>query len=247
MWKGTEEGKLSPMTVFGWLALGIGVWAMGSLLSVMYGFEGALKERVLTAYPHVLVRPKVGSVPVVNYKDLTSKIEKVEGVIRVTPYIEVEMILESEFRSLGAVIQGLPQAEIQRKKATLKGGDLPDPTSPRAQAIVGNELARRLGLAVGSQIKVISPVETTGPMGLVPKSQVYEVVGIFSSGHYQFDEQYLYVSLEDAQDLLKKGDIITGWQVWGDSYESADSVQKSVSPILPETLEAQSWSVFNAA
>ena len=46
MLMGPEQGRFSPMTLFAWLAIGVGVGAMSSLLSVMYGFEAALRERV---------------------------------------------------------------------------------------------------------------------------------------------------------------------------------------------------------
>jgi ABC-type lipoprotein release transport system permease subunit len=55
------------MTLFAWLAIAVGVWAMSSFLAVMYGFESSLKQRVLKAYPHIIVRPKSGSLGIRNY------------------------------------------------------------------------------------------------------------------------------------------------------------------------------------
>lgn len=246
MLKGTEQGTFSAITIFGWLALAVGVWAMGSLLSVMYGFEGALKDRVLTAYPHIMVKSK-GAEIVRNYVPTTQSLKTIKGVKRVTPFIETEMIVQSDFRSLGAVIQGLPMQELIRKSGTLVSGELPDLASDRAEALVGSELAKRLGLAVGSAVRIISPIESAGPMGLVPKTQTFEVVGIFSSGHYQFDQDYLFVPMIDAQDLLKKGDIISGWHVWGESYDSSEDLSKVISAVLPETFRVQSWGEFNSA
>ena len=114
------------------------------------------------------------------------------------------MIIQSEYKGLGAVLKGMSVADLALKKESVSAGSLPDPKAPRAQAIVGGELARRLGLAVGQDIRIVSPVESTGPMGLVPRSQTFEVVGLFSSGHYQFDQQYLYLTMQDAQDLFFK-------------------------------------------
>ncbi|NBY20942.1 lipoprotein-releasing system transmembrane subunit LolC, partial [bacterium] len=57
MMKGTEKGHFSLLTLFSWLAIGVGIAAMCGLLSVMYGFESSLKSKVLNAYPHIIVSP----------------------------------------------------------------------------------------------------------------------------------------------------------------------------------------------
>ena len=87
MLRGTEKGTFSPMTLFAWLAIGVGVGAMSSLLSVMYGFEGALKNKVLNAYPHVLINLKAESLPIQYSSSLESKIRDLPKVSRVLPYI----------------------------------------------------------------------------------------------------------------------------------------------------------------
>ena len=96
MLRGTEKGDFSPMTLFAWLAIGVGVGAMSSLLSVMYGFEGALKARVLNAYPHLMIKSKSALSPIAGFEPWTEKLKAVKGVKRVMPYAETEMILEKK-------------------------------------------------------------------------------------------------------------------------------------------------------
>src|SRR5258708_3654989 len=104
MLKGTERGRFSAMTLFAWLAIGVGVGTMSTLLSVMYGLESSLRENVLKAYPHIMIR-RVGhdSAPV-DEKALTETLSKQPGVQRAMPYVETEMIAQSEYRTLGVVI-----------------------------------------------------------------------------------------------------------------------------------------------
>lgn len=246
MLRGTSLGKFSPMTLFAWLAIAVGVGAMSSLLSVMYGFEGALKDRVLTAYPHVIIRPKAGTVPLKHHKAWTEKFRALPTAKRVMPYAETEMILQSDFRTLAGVVWGIPADDMQRLKKQITEGDLPSEESALPQAVVGVELAHRLGLAPGARLKLISPIEKGGVMGLVPQAQSFEVAGIYTSGHYEFDQQYLFLLLPDAQDLLKWGDAITGWHLWAPELEDSGKLLREVSAILPEGLEAQSWEVFNS-
>lgn len=247
MMKGTERGTLSPMTIFAWLAIGVGVAAMSSLLAVMYGFESSLKDKVLKAYPHVIVRPKAGGNVLRDYAPITEAIGKTAGVQRVTPYLDSEMILQSERRTMGGVVWGIPLADLDKYQGGVSEGKLPDPKAKLPQVLLGMELGHALGAEVGSEIKIISPIERGGAMGMLPQAQTFQVAGLYASGHYEFDHQYLMMILEDAQDLLRTGNSISGWHVWADSLGDADAVAKRIGPSLPPKWEAASWTVFNSA
>ena len=136
--KGTEKGTFSAMTLFAWLAIGVGVGAMSSLLSVMYGFEGSLKEKVLKAYPHVIVKPRAGSGVIKDYAPWTEKFRAVKHAKSVIPYLETEMIVQSEHRTLGGVVWGVPAAELKTHYAEgIVQGGLPDPKAKLPELVLG--------------------------------------------------------------------------------------------------------------
>ncbi len=245
--KGTERGTFSPMTLFAWLAIGVGVAAMGSLLSVMYGFESSLRDKVLTAYPHLMVQGASGQSAIPSPENWTTKLREQPGVKRVIPFVESEMILQGDRRTLGGVVWGISLSDFDRFEKGLVDGVLPDPKAPTPQVLLGSELAHRLGASVGSYLKIISPTERSGLMGMVPKAQSFQISGVFSTGHYEFDQQYLVLLIEDAQDLLKLKNSISGWHVWGASYDGASDLAKSVQRVVPNGWRVQSWEVFNSA
>jgi len=247
MLKGTEKGTFSAMTLFAWLAIGVGVGAMSSLLSVMYGFESALKDRVLKAYPHIMVKPREGTTPIRNYEPWTKRLRQEKGTARVMPYVETEMIAQSSRRTIGAVVWGVPSSNVAELQANVSEGKAPEGNAKIPQVVVGVELAHRLGLEVGDELRLISPIAKRGPMGLVPQSATFKVSGLYTSGHYEFDEQYLYLLLPDAQDLLKWGDAITGWHVWAHDLSQVSLLAKRIQKILPSAWVAESWEVFNSA
>lgn len=235
------------MTLFAWLAIAVGVWAMVSFLSVMYGFEASLKERVLKAYPHMMVKRKRGSAPIAGYDQWTKKLSDVEGVTRVMPYAEGEMIVHSERRTVGAVVWGVPQNEYERMRPEIIEGKAPSPTAKVPEVLLGRELAHRLGVDIGQDVRIVSPTQRGGALGMVPRMQAYRVSGFYASGHYEFDQQYVFLLLEDAQDLLRWKGGISGWQLWTITSEAADSVRKDVAALLPDYWEAESWTQFNEA
>lgn len=246
MLKGIGRVRISAMTLFAWLAIGVGIAAMSSLLSVMYGFEGALKERVLKAYPHLMVKPETGG-PLSGFSAWTKRFEKLPGVQRVVEYVDTEMIVQSPMRTLGAVVWGISRSEILKFDEKIREGKLLSFDSLAPQVIVGSELAGRLGLSSGSSLRLISPLEKTGAFGLAPRQQTFEVAGIFQTGHYEFDQQYVIMLLEDAQNLLRWKNAISGWHIWGQDFDQAEALQKEISKILPPQLLSQSWTSFNSA
>lgn len=247
MMKGTEKGHFSLLTLFSWVAIGVGVAAMCGLLSVMYGFESSLKSKVLNAYPHIIVSPVLGGGPVDDDPKVLNSLATHEGVVRAVPYIEREMILQSRTRTLGGVIWGLSLKDFDRVQKGIVEGEIPKENVEVPEVVLGKELAHRLNLNPGDTIKVISPTSKIGLMGAVPKSETFKVSGLYVSGHYEFDEQYLYMLKEDAQDLLGWSQKISGYHSWTSHIEDADRVQQSLTGVLGPNLKAESWSVFNAA
>ena len=247
MLKGTERGRFSSMTLFAWVAIGVGVGTMSSLLSVMYGLETSLRENVLRAYPHVLVRRISGGEANINERAITTALQGQPGVARAVPFVETEMIAQSDTRTLGVVVWGVPEQEWARIGKDLADGKVPAATSASIQGVMGIELAGHLGAAVGDRVTLISPLRRQGALGSAPQTQLVEISGLYESGHYDFDKQYLFVPILDAQDFVGKRNGITGWQIWANSADDAQSIAESIQPLLPAGWEAQSWMRFNEA
>ncbi len=247
--RGTDKGQLSAMTLLAWVAIAVGIGAMGALLSVMYGFETALQNRVLKAYPHLLIRP----IPpqkernLLDFSPLLKEVGSLSEIERVVPYLEKEMILQSKQRTLGAVVWGVPAESLAQNQSDIISGKLPRNDAPLPQALIGSELSARLGVLDGERLRLISPMETTGAFGRAPKTQWLEVSGIFSSGHYEFDQQYLYLPLSDAQTFLAKGQPLSGIQIWAKKFSHVDRLKRQLQPLLGEGLEVVDWRVLNSA
>lgn len=246
MLKGTERGTFSAMTLFAWLAIAVGVGAMGSLLSVMYGFESTLRDRVLTAYPHIMIKARNSTLGISGFEKWTPAFKNIPGIVRVEPYLETEMIVEGERRPSGVVVWGIPYDDFAPMRDKI-AGELPSKSSALPQMVMGSELAHRLDADVGSTVKLISPLDKRGAMGAMPQAETYQVSGLYTSGHLDFDEQFIFLELRDAQDLLRKGNTITGWHLWARTADEGEDLQPQVASMLPPEWEAQSWSMFNSA
>ena len=79
--------------------------------------------------------------------------------------------------------------------------------------LIGQELARQLGVAPGDVLNVISPLGTPGPTGMVPRMKRFVLVGVFDSGMFEYDTTLAYMSLADAQRFFDQDDTVSAIEV----------------------------------
>jgi len=124
----------------------------------------------------------------------------------------------------------------------------------RRGAVVGERLANRLGVVPGVDSitlttlgNEVSPVTGT----IVPRELKLEVTGIFNTGMYEYDNTYVCVSVEVAQDLAALGSDVTGLEVatkdrWSASEVGARLAKTLGYPYRTEDWQAQNNSLFMA-
>jgi lipoprotein-releasing system permease protein len=90
--------------------------------------------------------------------------------------------------------------------------------------VLGKDMADNLGATVGSVVLVVSPQGELTPFGMVPKYNRFHVVGIFSSGFFDYDSSWAFVRLSDAQKLFGLGDLISVVEFKIDDIFKADQI-----------------------
>ncbi|MBA2661201.1 MAG: ABC transporter permease [Bradymonadaceae bacterium] len=110
--------------------------------------------------------------------------------------------------------------------------------------IIGPELAKSLQVKLGDEVNVVTPRGEIGPMGPIPRSRPFRIVGVFYSGMYEYDANFAYTALEDAADFLDlKG--ATGVELKtvdvNISIGIAESIQRSMGP----SVQVLDWQEMN--
>ncbi len=98
---------------------------------------------------------------------------------------------------------------------------------------------------MGDKITVVSPIGTIGPMGTIPKMKVFEVVGIFESGMYEYDSTLAYISIKNAQQFFNMGDVVSGIEVRLDNIYIAREVSEKIQSLLGFPYWARDWGQMN--
>lgn len=184
----------------------IGVMALIVVIAVMTGFDHDLREKILGTNAHILVEREIG---VRDYERLSQVIEGIEGVAAAAPFVQGPVFVEYAGQSMSVLARGIsPEHEykVTRVQDYLIDGSMTDLS--RDGIIIGSELALFLGKDVGDPITLITPASGLAGEGW---RHYLTIVGIFSSGMYDYDRNLILVSVSKAQEIFNySSDRVSG-------------------------------------
>lgn len=197
----STSGFISFITFFSIAGILLGVASLITVVSVMNGFEGELKKRILGIVPHVIVTDNSPS----KNADLLETLSH-PMVNKVTSFIELEALVQSATQLQGVLVHGI-DAEKEHGSLiseNLIAGNMALLTSDNYQVIIGRALARRLNVTVGQKLRLVLPNRTQfTPMGRIPLQRTFTVAGIFHVGS-QVDDSVVYIASKDANRLTRR-------------------------------------------
>jgi lipoprotein-releasing system permease protein len=119
-----------------------------------------------------------------------------------------------------------------------EGDDLPG-------IIMGEELARNMGVIEGDEVLILSPEGAVSPLGLVPRTMRFRVVKRFNSGLYEFDATSAFIALDRAQEFFNMSDMVTGIEVRVEDVYRVDRVTDVLKQELSEGFVIKDWQEMN--
>ena len=241
----------------------LGVTVLILVISVMTGFDRELRQKVIDFDAHILV----GTEDVLrDWRALKTKIDNTPGVVATAPYIQGPVIVEFQNRRVAPLIRGVDPVEEEKViplRKFIKYGSL---NLEGDSTVLGIELARKLQANVGDKITVYSPGNLGQILDGIKKlenakgdeekkaiDQLREVIlpkeltitGIFETGHYLHDSEYLLVPVYVGQELYGLQDGLHGITVRTDNPYSAERVKQAIEQFLQPPEYAQTWIDMN--
>jgi lipoprotein-releasing system permease protein len=237
-----RSGFVSFITFFSIIGILLGVAALITVVSVMNGFEGELKKRILGIVPHVVVSEN--NQPIEKWQEVQQQLMTLSHVERVTPIIENEALVLSNSTLQGVIIQGVfPELEKQNLvNQSMIAGDFSLLDRIPYSVVIGQALARKLSVVNGDKVRLVLPNKTTfTPMGRIPMQRTFTVVGLFNVGS-QVDDSVVYVHGRDIAKLLrKKPNEISQLRLYLDDAFQA----KQVVEDIPQSLNHFDFTTWN--
>jgi lipoprotein-releasing system permease protein len=242
-----RRGFVSFVALMSVCGLTLGVATLIVVLSVMNGFERELRTRILAVTSHATLTGMSGTLA--DWQTLSSRARRQSGVQAAVPYVESAAMFANGYALAGATVRGvLPQEE---RTATglaqrVTAGRLEDLTPGGFRIILGSALAHELGARPGGTVVVIAPQGTATPTGVEARMRRFHVVGIFSSGMYEFDRGLALTNMADAARLFRLGDNVTGLRLALTDPLRAPEVAVRVARALGGDFYVSDWTQSHA-
>ncbi len=244
---------VSVITVISVLGVAAGVMALVIAMAVTTGFNNQLQRSLLGAMAHINVVPKIPGEGIEDWRALMTRLRAAPHVTAAAPALYSPVLVAGMVNSKAGWLKGVDvQAELEISETLrhLKEGSLDRLRNPVANPpgiILGKQLAEDAGIKVGNRVEVLSPEggDMNPVLGLVPTPRPFLVVGIFSSGFYEFDESYAYASIAGVQKMLGQDDVVNAIELKVDDLNRAPEFARDLSKLLGPHFTATSWQEQN--
>ncbi len=241
-----EEGFISVIAGFSLAGIALGVGTLIVVMSVMNGFRAELMSKILGLNGHLGVRAESGSLR--DFDPLAKRLRAVPGVVGVTPIVEGQVMATANGVAGGALVRALRPDDLKARRIVadnIRGGSL-DEFRGRSAVMVGENFARRYGLAPGSTLRLISPQSKSTAFGTVPRIKTYKVAAIFHLGMFQYDNGFVFMPLEAAQLYFRTGPGVSQLEVFVEDPDNLNDIKGLIRERAERKLRLIDWQQTNA-
>jgi lipoprotein-releasing system permease protein len=233
----------------------VGVAALIVILSVMNGFEGELRDRLLSLSAQVRVTAAAtapagapAAPGVADWQSAARTVLGVAGVAGVAPYAELQALAVRRPEMLPVLLRGIdPGAAGSATELAhaITQGQLADLTPGSGRIIVGEVIAERLGLSPGDSLTMLVPTVDAGGAP-APKLREFTVAGTFEVGLPDHDATLVFAHLDDVRSLAPQDTASEGLRVRLHDVLAAPAVAARLRALLPRDFEVSDWTQDNA-
>ena len=238
---------VSFITLISLIGIALGVAALIVILSVMNGFEGELRNRLLSMSAHGTVSGTDG--PVAAWSTLVDEIADEPGVSAAAPLVSMEGMIQSGRELHGVMVHGIDPAYEQGLSGGLINmveGSLDVLESGARNIILGRLLAYDIGVRIGDSVLLLIP-RPTGDGSLEPVLERYALRGVFEAGLADHDGVLALVHADDAAATLGIGDAVSAVRFRADDVMAAPAIAASLRSRLGGAVGVSDWTIENGS
>ena len=243
-----EEGFVSVIAGFSLAGIALGVATLIIVMSVMNGFRTELLDRILGLNGHMGVYSLTNQ-PLNDFDRIATEIKKLDGVARVIPTVEGQVLVSRNRVAAGAIVRGVRTSDIRARKIiadNIRAGTL-DNFKGKSSVIIGTRMARKFGVGPGDTIRLVSPQSNATAFGSVPRSKKYRIVALFEVGMFEYDSGFVFMPLEAAQIYFQSKKAVTNIEVFLDDPDRVQSIRVEILRAAGMPLRLVDWQQANAS
>jgi lipoprotein-releasing system permease protein len=232
-----KEGFISVISLFSFLGIMLGVATLIVVMSIFNGFHQELLSKVLGFSGHATIyQPQLD--PLTDYEAIRKRVEQAPDVVRglsEQDLMKVSGVNNSSLRT------AMNNPAVVDAKPSLVGFD------KSGGVAIGERMAWRHQLGLGDNITLISPNGPETVIGSTPRIEDYPIVAIFKMGMSEYDENVVYMPLEEAKDFFDTEGGVTALELNVVNPDNIRADLDGISKAAGDGLMIQTWQDKNQA
>jgi lipoprotein-releasing system permease protein len=247
---------LSLITVIAVGGVTVGVMALVIVLGVMNGMQNDLREKILVVNPHLRILTYGEGLRLDDWRTVLDTVRRAKGVVAAAPFVLSQgLISAGHDYAEGVAVVGI-ESDTGSHAVTslprhLTKGDLTFRTTQsgvEGGIAIGTRLSNKLSAYPGDVVTMVAPAGSQFNRSLgafVPKYRRYEVTGVFETGMYDYDNSYVVMRRENAQEFAGLGGAVTGLELRLADPEHASEFASAIENRLGYPYRALDWQLQN--
>jgi lipoprotein-releasing system permease protein len=233
---GKKSSFVSFITFISIAGIAIGVTAIIISVSVLNGFEQEITQKAVSVSSHIQVttfRPGGFADYQAVINQITDPEEKL-GIVSAHPYAQREAVIKYKDNTDGIILKGVRSSDNifnSQRKIVNGSGDVSIVDSGLSSIVIGNKLADKLNIKIGSKVFIIATVGMPSPSN-PPSVKPFKVIGIYESNLKEYDDVLLYCDLSAAQKLFGMGSNVTGIELMLNNINNIKDATVKIRHIL---------------
>lgn len=231
---GLQNRKLSgPVVRVSTLAVTLGMAVMTVAICIGTGFKKEIRQKIVGFGSNIVItqfdaNQSYETKPIFVEELLTDKLEKIEGVDRITPYIIKAGIIKTKDAVQGIALKGVDYGydSVFVRSILQEGRILHDSTciseKPTDGIMLSSHIAKTIGLKLGDAVRIYFIKN-----GI--RARKFTLTGIFDSHFTEFDDRYAFVDIRQLRKLNGWADNqSTGIEIGISDFNQLDDIASEV-------------------
>lgn len=238
---------MSFITLISLLGIALGVAALIVILSVMNGFEGELRGRLLSMSAHGSVSGANGITE--DWQRLVDEVGAEPGVMAAAPLVQMEGMIQSGRELFAVLVHGvdpLYEKRLSGEMINMVEGDLEVLQAGSHSIILGRILAYDLGVRIGDGVVLLIP-RPVGDGTLEPVLERFVLGGVFEAGLQDHDAVLALVHLADAAEIQTLGEAVNTVRFRSDDVMAAPAIARALQARLGDGISSTDWTIENGS
>ncbi len=238
---------VSFITLISLIGIALGVAALIVILSVMNGFEGELRNRLLSMSAHGSVSAADGDTG--DWQQLVADVSAQPGIAAAAPIVQMEGMIQASGELHAVLVHGVDpyyEEPLSGAMINMVEGSLGVLEAGERGIVLGRILAYDLGARIGDGVLLLIP-RPVGDGTLEPVLERFVLRGVFEAGLQDHDASLALVHAQDAAAILALGDDVSAVRFRADDVMDAPRLAQLLQQQLGNNFETSDWTVENGS